>query len=101
MMMPDLAQLAKPFLWLFYGVGFAMMLVFIAICFITMKIYSRIPEEYRELNPVLVWLLFVPCFNLIWIFFVFPRLATSLKNYFDDIGDESVGDCGRALAVVA
>jgi uncharacterized membrane protein len=59
--------------------------------------YQRIPPGFRKLDPGLVWLLLIPCFNVVWNFFVFPNLANSFKAYFDSIGDSSVGDCGQAL----
>jgi hypothetical protein len=61
--------------------------------------YQRIPPRFRKLEPGLVLLLLVPCFNLVWNFFVFPGLANSFKAYFDSIGDTSVADCGRDLGL--
>ena len=45
----------------------------------------------------MVWLLMIPCFNLVWAFFVFLRLADSYQAYFQSVGDTEVGDCGRNL----
>jgi hypothetical protein len=59
--------------------------------------FQRIPPGFRKLDPGLVWLLLIPCFNVVWNFFVIPSLANSFKAYFDSIGDSSVGDCGRDL----
>jgi hypothetical protein len=59
--------------------------------------FQRIPPGFRKLDPGLVWLLLIPCFNVVWNFFVIPSLANSFKAYFDSIGDTSVGDCGRDL----
>jgi hypothetical protein len=61
--------------------------------------YQRIPPRFRKLEPGLVWLLLIPCFSLVWNFFVYPRLAESFKAYFDSVGDGWVGDCGRDLAL--
>lgn len=61
--------------------------------------YQRIPPGFRKLEPGLVWLLLIPCFHLVWNFFVYPRLAESFKAFFDSIGDRSVGDCGRDLGL--
>ena len=46
----------------------------------------------------MVWLCMIPCLNLVWVWFAFPRLADSFKAYFDSVGDNSVGDCGKGLA---
>jgi hypothetical protein len=61
--------------------------------------YDRIPPNFRKMEPGLVWLLLIPCFGIVWNFFVYPRLADSFKAYFDSIGDTSVDDCGRDLAM--
>jgi len=61
--------------------------------------YQRVPASFRKLEPGLVWLLLIPCFNIVWNFFVFPKLSESFKAYFDSVGDSSVGDCGRDLAL--
>jgi hypothetical protein len=51
------------------------------------------------MEPGLVWLLLIPCFNIIWNFFVFPKTSRSLKAYFNSAGDQTVADCGGALAM--
>jgi hypothetical protein len=61
--------------------------------------FDRVPPAFRKLDPGLVWLLLIPCFSIVWNFFVFPRLSDSFKAYFQSIGDESVGDCGRGLGL--
>jgi hypothetical protein len=61
--------------------------------------YQRVPASFRKLEPGLVWLLLIPCFHLVWNFFVFPKLSESFKAYFDSVGDSSVGDCGRDMGL--
>ena len=61
--------------------------------------YQRVPPAFRKLDPALVWLLLIPCFNSIWNFFVYPKLSDSFAAYFQSIGDNSVGDCGRGLGL--
>lgn len=87
------------------GIGVALVVAFIslaigvAICWFLMTCFQRIPPAYRKQQPGLVWLLLIPCFNIVWNFFVFPRLADSYKAYFDSVGRSDVGDCGRSLAL--
>jgi len=76
-------------------VGFA---VAILLIYLVYNVFRQIPEEHREMQPGLVWLLLIPCFGIVWNFFVYPKLADSFKNYFNSVGDESVGDCGKTLA---
>jgi len=61
--------------------------------------YQRIPPGFRKQEPGLVWLLLIPCFNVVWNFFVFPGLSDSFKAYFDSVGDSSVGNCARDLGL--
>lgn len=76
-------------------VGIALAIVLI---YLVYNVFRQIPEEHRQMQPGLVWLLLIPCFGVVWNFFVYPKLADSLKNYFNSVGDESVGDCGKTLA---
>ncbi|OGV78615.1 MAG: hypothetical protein A3K19_31835 [Lentisphaerae bacterium RIFOXYB12_FULL_65_16] len=73
--------------------------VAVAICWFLYTCLARVPVQYRQQEPVMVWLLLIPCFNLVWNFFVYPKIAESYKAYFDSVGRTDVGDCGRSLAV--
>jgi hypothetical protein len=73
--------------------------VSLLICWFLMRCFESVPAEHRKMEPGLVWLLLIPCFPLVWNFFVYPRLAESYKSYFDAHGRTDVGDCGRSLAM--
>lgn len=77
----------------------ASLAVGVAICWFLMTCFQRVPPAYRKQEPGLVWLLLIPCFNIVWNFFVLPRLADSYKAYFDSVARTDVGDCGRSLAL--
>lgn len=82
----------------FLGVLFLIILAInILVCFLLYKDYKAIPAQFRKLEPGLVWLLLIPCFGLVWNFFVFPRLGESFKAYFDSVGQTDVGDGGTTL----
>jgi hypothetical protein len=72
--------------------------IHVVICLLLYKCFDRIPQEHRRLNPALVWLLMIPCFSLIWNFFVYPNLAKSFGAYFEAKGGGNVGDCGLGIA---
>jgi len=74
--------------------------IHIAICWFLSSCFARIPVAYRRQDPAMVWLLLVPCFNLVWAFFVLPRLSESFQAYFEAQGRTDVGDCGRTLAML-
>ncbi len=69
------------------------------ICWILSGCYQRIPQPHRQMEPGMVWLLLIPCFNVVWIFFVYLRLSNSFKSYFNSIGRTDVGDCGFNLGL--
>lgn len=88
----------------FYGVIFLGILsvvigVHAVICYLLTLPLKRLPEQYRLMAPGQVWLLLIPCFNLVWNFFVYQRIADSLKAYFDSVGDPTVGDCGKGVGL--
>jgi hypothetical protein len=51
------------------------------------------------MEPGLVWLNLIPCFQLIWIFFTTTRLADSLRDEFDDRRLRGDRDFGRTLGI--
>ena len=90
-------QFVGLFFWLFVaGVGLILDLI---VCFFLYKVFNRVPVQYRVMEPGLVWLLIIPCFNLVWNFFVFIRLSRSLKRYFNSVGNQAVGDCGEGMGL--
>jgi hypothetical protein len=64
------------------------------------KCFSRISPRNRRMEPGMVWLNLIPCFNLIWIFFTTTKLADSLRDEFDDRRLHGDGDYGRTLGIV-
>ncbi|HEV7280127.1 MAG TPA: hypothetical protein VGN57_07945 [Pirellulaceae bacterium] len=69
------------------------------VCWITAKTAAAIPQQFREVEPGLVWLLLIPCFPLVWNFFVFPKIASGYQRYFHAMGQYQHGDCGAGLAL--
>lgn len=76
---------------------FIVLAINVVACAVLYGCYRRVPAEHRKLDAGLVWLLLIPCFNIIWNFFVFPRLAQSYQSYFRSVGRQDVGDCGAGL----
>lgn len=71
----------------------------IAVCFFLSSCFRRIPPPHRQQEPGMVWLLLIPCFSIVWNFFVYPKLADSFASYFHAQGRTDVGDCGRGIAL--
>ena len=70
-----------------------------AICVMLHIIQARVPEEHQKISPPAIWLMLIPLFGLVWNFFVFQRIPDSYKSYFDSVGDQSVGDCGKGVGL--
>lgn len=75
------------------------LLVQLAICATLYHCLTRLPEGQRRLRASLVWLLAVPGFDLIWNFFVYPRIALSYQDFFRANGRVDGNDCGYALGL--
>ena len=58
-----------------------------AVCLMIRSLLNSLPEEHRQLEMQHVWWLLVPCFNLAWNFFVFPKLARSYVACFRSQGN--------------
>ena len=70
------------------------MAIYAALLYLVFICFKRIPIEHRQMEPWQVWLLLIPLFNLVWNFFVYPKLAKSFQSYFAAQGRADVGDCG-------
>lgn len=93
------AGLALATIFGFIGILFLVIFAInVFVCWLLSGCYKRIPQEHRKLEPGLVWLLLIPCFSLVWNFFVYPRLAQSYRSYFASVGRTDVGDCGEGIA---
>lgn len=69
------------------------------ICWFVSGVLKRLPAEHQKMPPGQVWLLMIPCFSIIWNFFVFQRVPESLASYFAAQGRTDVGDCGKGIGL--
>src|ERR1019366_6688161 len=80
---------------------FAILLVpFIFYCLTLQKALNRCSPECRAMSPGLVWLMFIPLFNLVWHFFVVLNMAKSLGAEFQKRGIAEDPKPGQTLGVV-
>ena len=73
--------------------------VAIVICFLIADALKRLPPSFRKMEPGMVWLLLIPCFNIVWNFSVFPKVSDSYSAYFASQGRTDVGDAARGLGM--
>jgi hypothetical protein len=71
----------------------------VVICYLVYTLFNAVPPQHRQMEPMLVWLLLIPLFNVVWNFFVFPKLSKSYELALQAQGDTSAGDCNAALGM--
>ncbi len=82
-----------------FSVGlFVVAAVFLWMLYILHTCCRRIPPVYREVQPWHVWLVLIPCAGWFFGLFIFPNLARSYQNYFQEHRRTDVGNCGRQLS---
>jgi hypothetical protein len=83
------------------AIGMAIGLGILAvICYFTKKFMDAIPKEFHEFESWQVWLLMIPCWSIVWNFFVFPKMARSYQRLFKFYGVHDKGDCGHGMAML-
>src|SRR6185436_16331141 len=71
----------------------------VVVCFILSSYLRALPPQFRLMEPGMVWLLLIPCFSFVWMFFVYTRIAKSYQNYFRSLGRYDVGDGGEMIGL--
>ena len=82
-------------------VVFVIMLVpLVFYCLTLQKTLNRCSPECRAMNPGMVWLLFIPLFNIVWQFIVVLNMAKSLAAEFQKRGMAEDPNPGQTLGLV-
>ena len=103
---PDFSEVLQQTL----GEGF--MVILISSCFllllslaisiwglvVLMSSMNAVPERHRRMAPGLVWLNLIPCFNLVWSWFLAIWIPESLRAAFKEASIEGVPD-GRVKGI--
>lgn len=71
----------------------------VLICWLVYDALQAVPREHRKLDPGLVWLLLIPCWSVIWAFFVYPPAARSFAAAFAARGVTTEGDAGESIGL--
>jgi uncharacterized membrane protein YhaH (DUF805 family) len=91
----------------FWIIFVAMMVVFVVVIIIIQIFFlltlsralQRCSPRNRQMEPGMVWLNLIPCFNLVWLFVTVLRLADSLREEFYDRRLRADGDFGRTIGL--
>ena len=62
----------------------------------TMK---EVVEARRKVPPVNVWLMFIPLFNIIYPFILYPNISDSVKAEYEHRGMPAKGDFARGIGI--
>ena len=90
-----------------FGIIIILILVAIAISITIAVLYlltlqnvlKEIAPQNRLVEPSSVWLMFIPLFNLIYPFILYPKISESLRNEYNFRGIGKVGDYGRGIGI--
>ena len=77
-----------------------MLVTIIFYCLSLQKALNRCSAENRAMNPGMVWLMFIPLFNLVWQFLVVFDMAKSLGAEFRKRGMAEDPNPGQTLGLV-
>jgi hypothetical protein len=82
-------------------VAFAIMLVPMIFYILTLqKAINKCAPENQAMQPAMAWLMLVPCFNLIWHFFVVINMSKTLGAEFQKRGQAEDAEPGKKLGLV-
>jgi uncharacterized membrane protein len=91
------------FIWLFLGILCAVLLVSLVVQIFYLltlqKALSRVSPRNRSMEPGHVWLMFIPCLNIVWGFLIAIRVPDSLKNEFADRRRDDGSDYGKTIGL--
>ncbi|HZZ81891.1 MAG TPA: hypothetical protein VFE62_25545 [Gemmataceae bacterium] len=79
----------------------AILVIYIFFLLTLQKALKRVAPSNRLMEPGAVWIMFVPCVNIVWGFVVAVRVPDSLKNEFQHRGLDEGGDYGKTVALIA
>ncbi len=71
------------------------------ICRHFQRCLAAAPPKFRRQRPGLAWLLLIPFFDTIWLFFIAPPLSRSYQACFAGLKRSDVGDCGYTISLGA
>jgi hypothetical protein len=102
-MRPGGAQNLDDFLAMMIGILIVVLLIVLVVAIFYLltlqKALSRVSPRNRTMEPGMVWLMLIPCVNLVWQFFIAIRVPESLRNEFRARGRDDGSDYGKSIAL--
>ena len=89
------------------GIGIFFIIIFILIAVFYLlnlqNLLKTIKDENRDVEPGNVWLMFIPLFNIVYPFILYPKISSSVKKEFESRGisnnDDGAKNLGLAFAI--
>lgn len=90
------------------GIGFVLIYLIIVIGFFVLiaLFYKTLIDAMTLVRPTNrltevgnIALTFIPLFNLVYGFIVYPKICDSIKNEFNELGIQEKGDFGKSMAI--
>jgi hypothetical protein len=97
--LPFPEEFLMPFLGLFCTLLVVWLVVDIFYLLTLQKALNRVSPRNRLMEPGQVWLMFVPCLNIVWGFLIAIRIPDSLKNEFQARGRDDGSDYGKTIGL--
>lgn len=63
------------------------------------NLLKEITPSNRQVEPGNVWLMFIPLFNIIYPFILYPKITDSVKLEMESRGLAETGDYGRGIGI--
>ena len=64
------------------------------------KVFSAVSPSNRDMEPAMVFLVFVPLLGIVWVWLIMFRACSSLQKEYDDRGMSGDGDYGKTKGLV-
>jgi len=87
---------------IYFVVGLAVLVPVVTYFFFLFTVQNalcRVSPRNRLMEPGMVWLMLIPCFNIIWQFFIATRVPGSLRNEFRDRNRDDGSDYGNGIGL--
>ncbi len=60
---------------------------------------KEVSPKNRQVEPGNVWLMFIPLFNIVYPFILYPKISDSLRAEFTERGRPQAGDYYRSIGI--
>ncbi|MDH4473638.1 MAG: hypothetical protein QE487_13595 [Fluviicola sp.] len=60
---------------------------------------KEVSDHNRQVPAVNVWLMFIPLFNIVYPFILYPKISESIRLEFEERNEYQEGDYGKGLGI--